>query len=381
MTFRLYDKNLNDDYYLFDEVVEEQFTVSGTIVYVHKYLGPAENYDPNSLEPAYTEGSTERDIGDYLFLQNRNRKYSADVYELSVHYPIQDTSFDLMQFGLALSGSDTMYVTMHINDMIKRIGRKLMAGDVLEFAHMRDYDLLDPDSEAINRFYVVKDGDRPSEGFSPTWRPHIWRVRATPLTDSKEFKGILDKIATTPASGPGLGPSVSDPQTYGDILSTRDKELFIMDQILDQAETEVPFFQMDQHHLWVDVNEEGKIVLYDERHIGTVDGDGVPPNLDYEDLATGAVFPGAPSNNDWFLRIDYNPAKLFKYDGDTGAWRYYETDFRREWSPSGKLHSDFINNDSTFVGADKETYKSRLGLTDVLKAREDLGKALDEDNE
>ena len=375
MTFRLYDKNLNTDYNFFDDVVREQFQVGGTIVYVHKYLGPGENYASNALEPGYLDGSSETDIGDYLFLQNKNRRYSADVYELYVHYPIQDTSFDLMQFGLALSGSDTIYVTAHINDMLERIGRKLMAGDVLEFAHMRDYDLLDPNSEAINRFYVIQDGDRPSEGFSPTWRPHIWRVRATPLIDSPEFKGIINKINQTP-SGPGLGPATGG-GTLGDLLSTRDKELFIMDTILEQAESEVPLFQMDQHHLWVDINEAGKIVLYDERKIGTVPGDGAPPNLNQDDVEFGSLFPDPPSDGEFFLRIDYNPPKLFQYDGSTGAWRYYETDFRRAWSPAGKLLTDMVNNTDTFVGADKETFQSRMGLTEVMKAREDLGSAIE----
>lgn len=377
MSFRLYDKNLNQDYHFFDDVVKEQFQVGGTIVYVHKYLGPGPNYDPNAsaLEPAYLDGSSETDIGDYLFLQNKNRRYSADVYELYAHYPIQDTSFDLMQFGLALSGSDTIYVTSHLNDMVDRLGRKLMAGDVLEFAHMRDFDLLDPNSEPINRFYVVQDGDRPSEGFSPTWRAHIWRVRATPLIDSPEFKGIINKINQT-LSGPGLGPSSSG-GTLGDLMSTRDKELFVMDQILEQAESEVPRFQLDQHHLWVDINENGKIVLFDERKIGSVPGDGAPPNLNQDDIQSGSLFPDPPSDGDWFLRTDYNPPRLFQYDGDTGAWRYYETDFRRAWSPAGKLLTEMINNRDTFVGADNETFQSRMGLTEVMKAREDLGSAIE----
>jgi hypothetical protein len=377
MAFNLYTKHTNNDYRFFDRVIKEQFQVGGTIVYVHKYLGPGENHDPSALEPDYLNGSTEKDIGDYLFLQNPRRRYSADVYELFCHYPIQDTSFDLMQFGLALSGSDTIYVTTHINDMNTRLGRKLMSGDVLEFAHLRDYDLLDPDSAPINRFFVVQDGDRPAEGFSPTWRPHIWRVRAIPLVDAPEFKDIMRKINKTP-SGPGLG-SASSEQTFGDILSTRDKELFVMDQLLAQAKEEVPFMQPDQHHLWIDINEDGKIVLFDERKIGTVPGDGTPPNQNYDDVESGSIFPSSPSDKDYYLRLDYSPPRLFQYDNSVGVWRYQESDFRREWSPASELHTDMVNNSATIIGADGETFKSRLGLTDVLKAREDLGKKWNED--
>ena len=48
-----------------------------------------------------------------------------------------------------------------------------MAGDVIELPHLRDDLLLDERKDAINRFYVVTDASRPSEGFDPNWWPHI----------------------------------------------------------------------------------------------------------------------------------------------------------------------------------------------------------------
>ena len=38
----------------------------------------------------------------------------------------------------------------------------------------------------------VTDGNYASEGFSPTWFPHLWRIKCEPLVDSEEFSQILD---------------------------------------------------------------------------------------------------------------------------------------------------------------------------------------------
>ena len=66
-----------------------------------------------------------------------------------------------------------------------------MPGDVLELPHLRDDLLLNHDRNAINKFYVVQDANRGSEGYSQTWYSHIWRVKVTPLTDTQEYADIL----------------------------------------------------------------------------------------------------------------------------------------------------------------------------------------------
>ena len=81
-------------------------------------------------------------IQDLLFLENRDRKYDPDVYDMRGVYQVQDSDFDLTQFGAFLS-NDTIYMTFHLNDMIDIMGRKLMSGDVLELPHQRDDTMLD----------------------------------------------------------------------------------------------------------------------------------------------------------------------------------------------------------------------------------------------
>ena len=108
-------------------------------------------------------------------------------------YNSQDIDFDLSQFGLFLN-NDTLFITFHYNFMIDTLGRKLMSGDVLELPNLKDYNPLDSSiARAIPKYYVIQDAAFASEGFSQTWLPHLWRVKATPLVSAQEYNDILKK--------------------------------------------------------------------------------------------------------------------------------------------------------------------------------------------
>jgi hypothetical protein len=136
-------------------------------------------------------------IQDLLFLENRDRKYDDNIYRLRGHYQIQNLDFNLSQFGLFLN-NDILFVTVHYNDMIETIGRKLMVGDVIEMPHLKDYHPLnDAIPTSLRRYYQITDTNWASEGYSATWYPHLWRLKCEPLVDSQEFANILDKPQNT----------------------------------------------------------------------------------------------------------------------------------------------------------------------------------------
>lgn len=189
----LYRSNKQNDYRFLDRTVSEQLTVGGTDLYIHKYLGianqgPSIDYtQPQYLEPDPTQ------IQDLLFLENRDRKYDPNIYRLRGHYNVQNLDFDLSQFGLFLN-NDIIFITVHYNDMIDIIGRKLMVGDVLELPHLLDYNPLNETIPvALKRFYQITDANFASEGFSQTWYPHLWRIKCEKLVNSEEFTDILDQ--------------------------------------------------------------------------------------------------------------------------------------------------------------------------------------------
>ena len=189
----LYRPEKSKDFKFLDRTIKEMFVVGGTDLYIHKYLGiPNQGASTDLTQPQYNTLDP-TNIQDLLFLENRDRKYDTTIYRLRGHYNVQNLDFDLSQFGLFLN-NDIVFVTVHYNDMIELIGRKLMVGDVLELPHLTDYH---PLNEAIpiglRRYYQITDGNFASEGFSQTWYPHLWRIKCEPLVDSQEFSNILSQ--------------------------------------------------------------------------------------------------------------------------------------------------------------------------------------------
>ncbi len=181
----LYRPQKGADYKFIDRTVYEMFQVGGVDVLLHKYIGPQDPSDPN-------KAMGETTIQDVLFLENRDRKYDADIYNLRGVYSAQDTDFNLSQFGLFLQ-NDTVFLTVHINNSVDTIGRKVMSGDVVELPNLKDEYALNDFKSALKRFYVVDDVNRAAEGFSAVWYPYLYRLKLKPIVDSQEFKDILTR--------------------------------------------------------------------------------------------------------------------------------------------------------------------------------------------
>jgi len=351
------DKKGND-YKFFDRRISEMFTVGGTDIHVHKYLGPIEQTSGTSpTEPGLT-GITS--IQDLLFLENRDRKYDTSIYTMRGLYRVNDNDFDLQQFGLFLTG-DTIFMVFHLNDMVETMGRKLMVGDVLELPHLKDYYPLDDSMPvALKRYYVVQDANRAAEGFAPTWYPHLWRVKLNPLVDSQEYKDIIDKIAA--------GDGTTD--TIADVLSTYDKLIDINDAVVQRAEEEVPASGYDTSSLYTapinDNNLPGDATgatpsaapAREQKIQGYLTGNGVPPNGTA--VSAGIAFPSSPTLGDFYLRLDYMPNRLFRYDGS--RWIKVEDNVRTSLTPGVQnttQRSGFVNNS-------RASYKDALGW-DAIK--------------
>ena len=242
-----------NDYKFFDRNIKEMFTVGGTDLHFHKYLGPYDQGETNkdgAASPTLPQYSgdrlNERTIQDLLFLENRDRKYSSDIYVVRGIYNVQDADFNLSQFGMFLQ-NDTLFLTVHLNDIVERIGRKPMSGDVIEFPHMKeDYSLDESIPIALKRYYVVEDVNRAAEGFSQTWWPHLLRLKMKTLVDSQEFRDILGDATTE--------------NSVANYMSTFNREKTINDQIVAQAEADAPKSGFNYKQFYVaPIDERGNI--------------------------------------------------------------------------------------------------------------------------
>lgn len=282
----LYRENKQNDYRFLDRTISEQLTVGGTDLYIHKYLGPTDQGPSIDYTQPQYDKLDPTNIQDLLFLENRDRTYDPNIYRLRGHYNVQNLDFDLSQFGLFLN-NDIIFITVHYNDMIEILGRKLMVGDVIELPHLLDYNpLKETIPVALKRFMQITDSNYASEGFSQTWFPHLWRIKCEPLVDSQEFSQILqepinqdtylglwDKDKTYPAGYVisygdknykaiidvpiGIAPpnptywELDTADNLKDILATYNRNIQINDAAINEAKRIVPKSGYDTSELYV----------------------------------------------------------------------------------------------------------------------------------
>lgn len=347
-------------------------------------------YD-NASKPSYVNQSAQN-IQDLFFLENRDRKYDPDVYALRGVYQTQDVTFDLSQFGMFLQ-TGTLFIVFHINDMINTLGRKLMSGDVIELMHLKDYNPLDDSLPvALKRFYVISDCNNASEGFSPTWWPHLWRCKINPLTDSQEYKDILNQIKVDAPDGDPTNGNI----TLGSVSSIISKYQNINDAILKEAETNVPYSGYDISHLYIKsktpgdspgdpagittddgtvtgdtvvIGADAAVLTPDDTVHGYLTGTGGPPNG--LPMTSGISFPVSPKTGDYALRTDYLPNRLFRWDGR--RWVKIEDNVRTTLtlgSDNKTQRSSFVNNTDTYTN-NSGNVTVRQSLTQALRPKAD----------
>ena len=401
----LYRPQKGNDFKFIDKTVWEMFQVGGVDVLVHKYIGPGSSSEVTPSTPAYTSPS-ETQIQDLLFLENRDRKYDPDIYQLRGVYNIQDIDFNLSQFGLFLQ-NDTVFITFHINDTVEKLGRKIIAGDVIELPHLKDEYALNDLQFALKRFYVIEEVNRAAEGFSVTWYPHLYRAKCKPLVDSQEFKDILNGLADETGGDTNT--------TLRDIMSTYEKEMQITQAVLDQAEADAPKSGYDTSRFFtvqLDADGNADIVTVDTETIdaslqtqatdadgvplvdsngdpvyigptassmlqtakgdgyqGYLTGDGIPTNG--APFTAGIAFPLTAIDGQYCLRKDYMPNRLFRYNGT--RWVKMEDIQRMTMSNDSTRQTQktsFINNTNTDV-IDGHTVEEKQSLSKALRPQAD----------
>ena len=266
----LYRPEKGNDFKFLDRVIEEQFQVGGVDVFVHKYIGPDLEGNPDNTPGTTSQTSgifDELSIQDVILMENRDRKYDEDIYVMRGIYQMQDLDFNLSQFGIFLN-NDNIFMHFHLRNCVGTLGRKIMAGDVIELPHLKDEYALDDAAVALKRFYVVQDVTRAANGFSQTWYPHLLRVKCAPLVDTQEYADILDnEIKDTQGNPAG---------TIRDLISTYNQNIAINEQIIAQAEADAPLSGYDTQQMYVmPLKADGTLDLQDASDIdadASIDG-------------------------------------------------------------------------------------------------------------
>ena len=373
--FHLYQQGHQLNYQYTDRMVRQYVNMGGALFNIYKW------------EKVKRADGTETPIEDFgvsnpIFNENSGRIYSKTAYDLYGVTTMNTPQFSFTFTGISSLDTDEKEITFHYNSMVEQLGRKLVIGDVIEWTWLRDLDVLGNDLRGFNKFMVVTDSARDEKGWAANYTYHLWKVKCKPITLSQEFVDLINNgDGERPGTGHGLrggeglynGSGKPAPGSgNGDVVggddpldktseATNGNE--IMDALLEMAEKDVSFKKYNQHHIYIDEDTENSFKIY----IMEEDSDGIPDNMNAVDVPFGEYFPVNPEVGDYFLRIDYDPPRLFHRTDD--GWEMEEYDNRKKWTGTPEVLRSIINQNHTQVNSLGETFKMRQNIKDLVRAR------------
>jgi hypothetical protein len=264
-------------------------------------------------------------IQDIFFLENRDRDYSQISSPLKCQYSPFDSVGDLGKFGLNIL--DQYIFTVSFAKMVESLGRPIVTGDILELPSESQYD---HNLKPIKKYLEVTDTSWSAEGFSPQWKPLIYRFQAEQLIPSTEHRDILGTRDTA--------LKVDDSTFLEGIQQIETVTLQSSENIQRDADSNVPEVGAQGQEIASGMAQ--KILNANERREGSYDGndiyieDAIPPDgIPYTE---GYKLPVTAVDGEYYrlLYPDYTkiPARLYKYSAIKNKWIYVETDRRGEYS-------------------------------------------------
>jgi hypothetical protein len=109
----------------------------------------------------------------------------------------------------------------------------------------------------------------------------------------------------------------------------------------------------------------------DKKIQGYLTGDGTAPNG--LTVAMGVAFPMDSRNGDFFLRLDYVPNRLFRFDGK--RWVKVEDSVRTNLTPGATDNltgrNEYVNNTLTYTDLQGNVHPQRQSLSKALTPKAD----------
>lgn len=269
---------------------------------------------------------------EYGWIENRDRDYAKVPITIKGFMDNSEHDTNLTQIGFVLSGG--MYnITANFNDVVNRIGRPLVIGDILELPSETQYD---PNMKAIQKHLEITDLMWSVEGYTPGWKPLLIKIVAEPLIAKQETQDIIgDLVGAIDESG----LFQLDDSKYSHLYKQSDlmREKAIQQSPLRGSDTsEITSFEPEQVQAY---NEQYGVNIekFSQSQHQLYVEDAIPPNgLPY---TTGIVFPTNPKDKDYHRMVyegmaDNIPARLFRYSASKNRWIYIESDLRSVYSPT-----------------------------------------------
>ncbi len=297
------------------------------------------------------EATNINNIQDKIFLENRDRDYDEYSVEVKGTYTPPDIQSFQSKFGMSglFGGGDTYSIEVSFKDIITKLGRPLVIGDIINLPSETQYS---PSLKPIYKYLEITNVAWSTNGYTANWKPTLQRILAEPLTASQETQDILGKL-TVDVDSTGLadldnGDNSKAYQDMADIDQTikADANTAVPERGEDFAE--VTKFSDDVYE-WASQYPNLDMKKFD-RNVSVFGIDALPPNgLSY---TQGDDFPLAPKNGDYH-RLTYTqinntiPARLYKYSIAKSRWIYLATDRREEHKNTKPILQEFLNPESS----------------------------------
>ena len=262
---------------------------------------------------------------DPVFKEMRSRDYASESITIKGYFDINETVTDVTRFLVDINTEETI-IKMSFIDVIAKLGRPIIIGDILEIPALTQYDA---NNNPVPKYLEVTDVTWDA-GFTPNWVPTMFKITAKPAYASEETQDIFGDLEVDEIFAKGEQPLYQDVQS-------------ISDEIDAVADNDVPMKGTDlteQRSFTEEEIERGhQYGVHLERGMfpdtGSVGEDGLPPNG--EPYTEGNTFPTSPKDGDYH-RLTYEglpvdiPPRLYRYSAKKGRWIYIETDRRTQYN-------------------------------------------------
>ena len=260
-------------------------------------------------------------IQDFFLLENRDRSYCRTSSLIKCQYDLLDVQTELAKFGINLP--QTYIFTCSFAILVQTLGRPLVVGDIIELPGEVQYDSnLNP----VRKWLEVTDTSWSTEGYTPNWKPQLYRFYAQPIMPSIEHRDIL-----------GLPGQVNRAQTDDDFLAgmllQNDQAYKATEAIISAAEDNVPQAGSDGQDIQSGMPLLGPAGGYDGNELFSADA--IPP--DGTQYTQGDQLPAAADIADGhYHRQTYTmiaesmrpPERLLRWNATSSRWSVVEVNAR-----------------------------------------------------
>lgn len=306
--------------------------------------GPEDYWVVQALQFIDYEYTNEGNIQDRILLENRDRDYDKNVIRMKCSYtPIDITAMEAKQ---GFFQQDQFSIKVSFAQTVRLLGRPFIIGDIIELPSEVQYSrTLQP----VKKYLEITDVAWSTDGYSPSWKPMMQRLLATPVMSSQETQDIFGKLTEDSDNSGLIDINDGNSKMYQD-LSDISKTISAKsnDNVPERGEDDADIEKLSDDLLQYGQDHDLNIKPIDRRR-SEYGIDGMPPNG--MPFTEGDAFPETPKNGDYhrltytYLKDKDIPPRLYRFSSLKNHWIYIETDRRYQYKNTKPYLQEFIDND------------------------------------